>query len=96
MYVDRRCGTGGYTIRPYGVDGGQCGWRSALHTEGCGRAMRAPTAGGIIEPGRKSEPGPGGHKGRPYERTGSVFVGADCISARTAPPRRTHPAERTP
>ena len=30
---------------------------------------------------RKSEAGPGGHAGRPYEGTGSGSVGADCISA---------------
>ena len=34
--------------------------------------------------------GTGGHIGRPYGKTGGGSVGADFISARAAPPRRTH------
>ena len=63
---------GGYIIRPYGVDGGWCGRRSAPD----------PGAGGPIKPRRKSGAGPGGHTGRPYERTEGGSVGADFISAR--------------
>ena len=40
--------------------------------------------GGTIDPRRKSEPGSGGHKGRPYERTEGGAVGAGFMPARTA------------
>ena len=51
-----------------------------------------PYDGGTIDPRRKSEPGSGGHKGRPYERTEGGAVGAGFMPARTA----CTLAERTP
>ena len=47
-----------------------------------GRCGHPPLRGGIIKPRRKSGAGPGGHTGRPYERTEGGSVGADYISAR--------------
>ena len=41
-----------------------------------------PGGGGPIKLRRKSGAGPGGHAGRPYEKTESGSVGADFISAR--------------
>ena len=49
-----------------------------------GRAMRAPTTKRTIVPRRESGPAP-------TRKPQSGSVGADCISARTAPPRRMHP-----
>ena len=43
-----------------------------------------PYDGGTIDPRRESEPGSGGHKGRPYERTEGGSVGAALMAARTA------------
>ena len=43
-----------------------------------------PYDGGTIDPRRKSEPGSGGHKGRPYERTEGGSVGAALMAARAA------------
>ena len=74
---------------------GHAARRTAMHTELCGPMWAsAPTRG------KPSEPGPGGHKARPYENAGSGSVGADYISARDALPRRirsrrTH-AEKPP
>ena len=44
----------------------------------------APTTGEY--PGGNRTPVPGGHKARPYGKTGGGSVGADFISARAAPP----------
>ena len=53
---------------------------------------RADVGVGPYEKNRRptAEAGPGGHKARPYGKTGSGSVGADFISARAARPRRTH------
>ena len=57
--------------------------RGPGHIEpGTGRIYHPPLRGGIIKPRRKSGAGPGGHTGRPYERTEGGSVGADYISAR--------------
>ena len=45
-------------------------------------------------PGANRNPVPGGHTGRPYERTGGVSVGADFISAQPARRVGCTPAER--
>ena len=60
-----------------------------------GRAMRAPTANRIIKPRWKSEAGPGGHKARPYDKTGGWSVGAAFMAARAAPRVGSTIAERS-
>ena len=60
-----------------------------------GRAMRAPTANRIIKPRWKSEAGPGGHKARPYDKTGGGSVGAAFMAARAAPRVGSTIAERS-
>ena len=78
--------SGGYKIRPYGVDGGVRGRRSASD----------PGGGGPIKPRRKSGAGSGGHTGRPYGKTESGSVGADFISARAHRRVECTNADRTP
>ena len=56
-----------------------------------GRCGYRPLRGETIEPRRKSGAGSGGHTGRPYEKTGGGAVGAACMAARAALPRRMHP-----
>ena len=61
---------GGYIIRPYGVDGGRCGRRTALHPEPGGPMWASAPTEETIEPRWKSGAGPGGHIGRSRQ----VFV----------------------
>ena len=81
---------GGYIIRPYGVDGGRCGRRTALHPEPGGPMWASAPTRETIEPRWKSGAGPGGHTGRPYEKTGRrVCRGGFYIRPR-APVCRMH------
>src|SRR5699024_11293884 len=47
---------GGYKIRPYSVDGGACGRRSARTRGVAGRCGHRPLRGGTIEPRENREP----------------------------------------
>ena len=52
--------------------------------------MRAPTVEEPSYPAGNRNLVSGGHTARPYEETGGGSVGAACMAARTAPPRRIH------
>ena len=68
-----------------------CGRRAALHTAAGGPMwVSAPTRRNHRAPAEIG-PGSGGHTGRPYEKTGGGAVGAACMAARAALPRRMHP-----
>ena len=55
-----------------------------------GRFFYSQRRGGSVEPRRELGPGLGGYTIRPYRETESGFVGAACMAARAAPPRRMH------
>ena len=80
---------GGYIIRPYGVDVGVCGQRTAPDPGAGGPMWASALTRRTIEPQWKSGVCPGGHTGLPYEEAEGGSVGADLY-----PPmhhRRTHP-----
>ncbi len=54
------------------------------YTNAGGKAKKAPPGVSVRSPQayRRTQPGTGGDKPRPYEKSGSVSVGADFISAR--------------
>ena len=75
---------GGYKIRPYSVDGGACGRRSARTRGVAGRCgHRPPTRRNHRTPAGIGTWFRAGIKPAPYGKTGGGSVGADFISAHT-------------